>query len=265
VQSGYNPTLGFVRRAGIKETTGHFDFTPRPGVLGIRQLDFEFPSWDIIADEQGSLTRSSDWQTAEIELRPLGVLFQSGDQFEINVQRFLDAPTDSFDIFPGVIIPPERYWYTRGEVNFSTSRGRPFNLDALYSWGDFYTGTNQELSFDATWRFGGHLILGADLTRDAVRLPEGDFNAIQTGGRAQYAFNPRTDLLLFVQHNNEDQRVDFQLRFHWIPKIGDDFYVVWTSGYTTDPAAEHHFPDGQALGDPLTGSFTIKAVHRLEL
>jgi hypothetical protein len=123
------------------------------------------------------------------------------------------------------------------------------NLDALYSWGDFYTGTNQELSFDATWRFGGHLILGADLTRDAVRLPEGDFNAIQTGGRAQYAFNPRTDLLLFVQHNNEDQRIDFQLRFHWIPTIGDDFYVVWTSGYTTDPAAEHQFPDGQALRD----------------
>jgi hypothetical protein len=134
------------------------------------------------------------------------------------------------------------------------------NLDALYSWGDFYTGTNQELSFDATLRFGGHLILGADLTRDAVRLPEGDFNAIQTGGRAQYAFNPRTDLLLFVQHNNEDQRVDFQVRFHWIPTIGDDLYVVWTSGYTTDPAAEHHFPDSQALHDPLSGSFTIKAI-----
>jgi hypothetical protein len=68
-----------------------------------------------------------------------------------------------------------------------------------------------------------------------------------------------------VQHNNEDQRVDFQLRFHWIPTIGDDFYVVWTSGYTTDPAAEHHFPDSQVLHDPLSGSFTIKAVHRLEL
>jgi hypothetical protein len=55
------------------------------------------------------------------------------------------------------------------------------------------------------------------------------------------------------------------VRFHWIPTIGDDFYVVWTSGYTTDPAAEHHFPDSQALRDPLSGSFTIKAVHRLEL
>ena len=52
VQAGYTRPLGFVRRTGIKETTGHIDLTPRPGVLGIRQLDFEFPSWDIIADEQ---------------------------------------------------------------------------------------------------------------------------------------------------------------------------------------------------------------------
>src|SRR2546426_4551980 len=51
IDSGFEPPLGFVRRAAILETTGHVDFMPRPGVLGIRQLDFTFPipSWDIIA------------------------------------------------------------------------------------------------------------------------------------------------------------------------------------------------------------------------
>jgi uncharacterized protein DUF5916/cellulose/xylan binding protein with CBM9 domain len=266
VESGFNPTLGFVRRTGIKETTGHIDFTPRPHVLGIRQLDIvlPIPSWDIIADDSGSLTRSDDWQTAELEWRPLGATFQSGDAFEINVQRFLDAPADSFEVFPGTVIPPGRYWYTRGEVNFSTSRSRPVSLDALYSWGDFYTGTNQELSMAATWRWGGHVIIDADFTRDAVRVPEGDFNALEAGGRAQYAFDPKTDLLLFAQYNNEDERVDFQLRFHWIPTIGDDVYLVWSSGYTTDPAADHQFPDHEAIQEPLSGALTLKAVHRLE-
>src|SRR2546428_11456276 len=57
IDSGFAPPLGFVRRTGIWETTGHVDFMPRPGVLGIRQLDFTFPipSWDIIANETGSL------------------------------------------------------------------------------------------------------------------------------------------------------------------------------------------------------------------
>ena len=117
-----------------------------------------FRSWDIIADEQGSLTRSSDWQTAEIELRPLGVLFSVWRP----VRNQYSAISRRADRFVRHLSrrqhSPGRYWYTRGEVNFSTSRGRPFNLDALYSWGDFYTGTNQELSFDAHWRFGGHLI-----------------------------------------------------------------------------------------------------------
>jgi hypothetical protein len=71
IDSGYAPPLGFVRRTGIWETTGHIDYMPRPGWLGIRQLDFEapIPSWDIIADVSNSptaLTDSRTWQTATI-------------------------------------------------------------------------------------------------------------------------------------------------------------------------------------------------------
>src|SRR5207247_11310685 len=66
IDSGFAPPLGFVRRTGIWETTGHVDFMPRPGALGIRQLDFTFPipSWDVIAHAQGSLFRSADPQPA---------------------------------------------------------------------------------------------------------------------------------------------------------------------------------------------------------
>ncbi|MGH7702936.1 MAG: DUF5916 domain-containing protein [Gemmatimonadales bacterium] len=267
VESGYHPSLGFVRRTGLKETTGHVDFMPRPKrLLGIRQFDFEFPipRWDIIADEGGSLARSGDWQTAQFNWILLGGVFQSGDQFEFNVQRALDAPSDTFEIFRGVDIAPDRYWWTRAEVSARTSKGRQVSLDALYSLGDFYDGTNHELSLTGTWRAGGHLIASADLSRNAVRLPSGSFTAVEAGGRLAFAFNTRTELLGFVQHNNEDERVDFQLRFHWIPKTGDDVYVVWNSGYTTDPLARVRFPDGNALKRPLTGAFTVKAIHRLE-
>src|SRR2546429_6378447 len=66
IDSGFAPPLGFVRRTGIWETTGHVDFMPRPGVLGIRQLDFTFPipSWDAIANDKGPLFRTPACQTA---------------------------------------------------------------------------------------------------------------------------------------------------------------------------------------------------------
>jgi hypothetical protein len=267
IDAGFTPTLGFVQRTGIWETTSHIDFMPRPHVLGIRQLDllFPIPSWDVIANESGSIFRSRDWQTAWFEWRPLGGDFQSGAHFEINIQRFFDAPADTFAIFRGATVPPGRYWWTRGELQYQMSRSHPLSLGSLLSWGNFYGGKNTELDLQADWRGGGHVILGATLSRSRVTLPSGLFVATLVTGRIEYAFNTRTSFLGFAQYDNEDQRVDFNLRFHWIPRIGDDLFVVWNSGYTTDPTAPHRFPSFHTLGRPLNGALVVKAVHRFAL
>jgi hypothetical protein len=105
------------------------------------------------------------------------------------------------------------------------------------------------------------LITGVDLSRTGADLPAGRFLATQVAARLEYAVNTRTSFLSFVQFNNENRRVDFNLRFHWIPQIGDDVYLVWNSGYTTDPAAPYRFPARGALSRSLNGAFVIKAVH----
>ena len=267
IDSGFTPTLGFVQRTGIWETTSHIDFMPRPHVLGIRQLDllFPIPSWDIIANESGSIFRSRDWQTAWFEWRPLGGDFQSGAHFEINIQRFFDAPADTFAIFRGTTVPPDRYWWTRGELQYQMSSSHPLSLGSLLSWGNFYGGKNTELDLQADWRGGGHVILGATVSRSRVTLPSAQFTATLVTGRIEYAFNTRASFLGFAQYDNEDQRVDFNLRFHWIPRIGDDLFVVWNSGYTTDPTVPHRFPSFHTLGRPLNGALVVKAVHRFAL
>jgi len=264
IADGFAPALGFVRRTGIWETTGHIDFMPRPHVLGIRQLDivFPIPTWDIIAGVTGSLFRPSDWQTADFEWRPLGGVLENGGSFEMNVQRFLDAPADSFAIFRAVRIPPGRYWWTRAELQYATSPGRPFSAASLVSVGNFYGGTDTDLELGVTWRPGGRLSLGADLAESRVHLPEGRFTASHLTTRVEYAFGTRATLQTFVQFNNEDERVDLNLRFHWIPTIGDDVYLVWNSGYSTDPMARFRFPHAGALSRPLDGGLTFKAVHR---
>jgi hypothetical protein len=267
INTGFTPTLGFVQRTGIWETTGHIDFMPRPRVLGLRQLDllFPIPSWDIIADESGSIFQNQDWQTATFEWRPLGGDFQSGAHFEVNLQRFFDAPRDSFAIFRGATIPPGRYWWNRWELQYQMSPSHPLSLGSLVSWGDFYDGRNTELDLQADWRGGGHVIVGATGVRNWVTLPSGDFTATLVTGRVEYAVNTRISLLGFMQYEKENERVDFNLRFHWIPRIGDDLFVVWNSGYTTDEAAPHRFPSFHVLGRPLNGAFVVKAVHRFAL
>ena len=264
IDQGFTPMLGFVQRTGIWETAGHVDFMPRPNISGVRQLDFEFiPTWDIIANEHGSLTRVRDWETASFEFIPFGVGFQSGDEFAIRVQRLMDAPSEPFNIFRTTTIQPGRYWWTRSQVEYVTATQRPLSVSVRANWGGFYDGHDTEADLSATWRSGGHVVLGANLTRSQVELSTGQFTAIETGARAEYAFSTRADVLGFVQFDNATDRVDFDFRFHWIPVIGDDLFVVWNSGYTTEPGARFRFPEHQVLAQPLAGALTVKYVHRI--
>jgi hypothetical protein len=264
IDRGFTPMLGFVQRTGIWETTGHVDFQPRPRVPGVRQLDFEIvPTWDIIASERGSLARVRDWQTASFEWIPLGIGFESGDEFAIRVQRLMDAPSEPFSIFRTTTIQPGRYWWTRGQVELASASSRPLSVTVRANWGGFYDGHGSEADAEATWRGGGHLIVGANITRNHVEISAGTFTAIETGARAEYAFSTRTDLLSFVQFDNQTDRVDFDFRFHWIPVIGDDVFIVWNSGYTTEPGAPFRFPNRNALENPLAGALTLKYVHRI--
>lgn len=264
INRGFTPMLGFVHRTGIWETTGHVDFQPRPRIRGVRRLDFEIvPTWDIIASENGSLARVRDWETASFEWIPLGIGFQSGDEFAIRIQRLMDAPSEPFSIFRAATIQPGRYWWTRGQVEYASAPARPLSLSVRANWGGFYDGHITEADLTATWRGGGHILLGANLTRSKVELSAGGFTAIETGARAEYAFSTSVDVLAFAQFDNETDRVDVDIRFHWIPVIGDDVFVVWNSGYTTDPDARFRFPDRRIFANPVAGALTVKYVRRI--
>jgi hypothetical protein len=265
IDNGFAPTVGFVRRTGIWETTGHVDYMPRPGVLGIRRFDLTpIPSWDVIADRStGDLSKPSTWQTADFEWHALAGDLQSGDRFEVNVTRDLDAPVSEFNIFRDVTIAPRRYWWTSGNVQYETSAGRRISGTAVFTVGQFYDGHSSSTELGGTLRGSGHIIAGATYSVTSANLSSGSFTATQLTGRLEYALSTRANFLAFAQYQNEDRRADFNLRFHWIPKIGDDVYVVWNSGYTTDPDAPWRFPRSRALSHPLNGALIIKGVHRL--
>jgi hypothetical protein len=39
-------------------------------------------------------------------------------------------------------------------------------------------------------------------------------------------------------------------------------FVVWNSGYITNPLAAHRFPDPSVLSQPLNSGLVVKVVHR---
>src|SRR5438309_11250363 len=121
--------------------------------------------------------------------------------------------------------------------------GRPLSFGAFVNWGAVYGGHSTDLELTAAWRGGGHVIVSTDLTRTRADLPVGAFTAVLSASRLEYDFNARTSLLAFVQYDNEIERVDFNVRFRWIPVIGDDVFFVWSFGYIIELMCCFGFPD----------------------
>ena len=251
--AGFDPALGFVPERDALRLGGHVDFFPRPHRWGIRRLQITFLEWDVATHLNGARSHSS------FGISPIGGELESGDEFALTLQRFEDAPDEAFEIFPGDTIAAGRYWYNRAELSFESSAGRPVGLDLTLSAGDFYTGTGTEVEATLTVRTAPHLITNVEFEQQNVRLGTGRFTARSARVRLDVAASPRLSGTLFVQHDNESDRLGFNARFHWIPNLGSDLYVVWNSAWPTGLDA------GIPWSRPQRGQLTGKFVYYFRL
>jgi len=247
LEEAFDPALGFVRQTGIYRGTAGATFYPRPHRWGIRRLVIKPLEFDVNHNLDGSLNNT--WY----EIIPLGAEFESGDQFELSVQRTTDVPADSFEIFGGVIVPPGRYAWDRVELQVESYQGRAANASLSVNTGGLYDGTATGLEYEAGLRLAPHVIAHVEGGWDRVDLPGGSFTAQQHSLRLDYATSPRLNTTLFVQWNNESDRLAVNARLHWIPRPGTDAYLVWNS--TWPAAAGAGIPWQRPVRGALEGKF----------
>ncbi len=253
VEPGFDPALGFVLETGVWRHTGHVDVFPRPHVLGIRQLEFSLLTWEGVTHLDGSPSHSL------YEVTPLGAVFESGDEFLVNLKRLEDAPSTPFEIFRGHTIDPGDYSFDRAEVQFTSSPGRPVSASLTASAGDFYTGMSTELDATLTVRTAPHVITEVEYSQLAARLATARFTARTARLRLDVAATPRLGSTVFVQWDDESERLTVNARLHWMPGPGSDAYLVWNSAWPTALA------DGVPWGRPARGAVVGKLVYYVRL
>ena len=249
IESGFDPALGFVHQAGILRVTGAARFLPRPHRWGVRKLEFKPLEFDVNWNLDGSLNN------AFYEVRPLGAEFENGAAFEFNLQHRDDVPVDSFEIFDGVQIAAGRYHWNRAELQFESSPSPPLVVRLGGSAGGFYDGQGEEVEYDVSLRIVPHIIAGVEGGWQWVRLPGGSFTAQVHRVRLDHAASPRLNTTLFVQWDNESNRLAVNARLHWIPRPGSDAYLVWNTAWPTALAA------GIPWDRPLRGALVGKFVY----
>ncbi len=226
VQRNFDPQVGFLDRSDFVKYSYTFRVRTRPLGFGMQYIDFKPVELNYYKSTNGEV------QSLDYEGRILGFQTNSGEYFEFNFQRYADAPPDSVEFF-GSKIPPSTYWWSRWELQFATNDSRDASFFALYRWGGHYNGNRRTYIIQPQFKVAGRFSLSLDYTRNEVQLPLSGFTANEAGAALSYGFSPMLNSSLLAQWNNEDNEINMNLRFHWIPRIGSDMYFVINQAFDT--------------------------------
>ncbi len=221
IDDEFNPEVGFVRRVGIKKTTGSFEWSPRPGerIPSIRSLGPSIRA-DYITNQEGELeTRQLDGGF-EVEFQDSGFLRFSQ---EYNFER-LDEP---FEVRDDQFIAPGDYRFNEFSAFYSSDRSRLFSGNLRFSTGGFYDGDRDSyrvgMQLQPSYRFN------ADMTwsHDKIDLPSGDFSTDLVTSRVAYSFNTRMFLNALIQYNSASGEITSNVRYNFNYKPLSDFFLVY--------------------------------------
>ena len=227
IQAGVNPEMGFVGRKDIRRANGEVKIAPRPRIAGIRQLFFKV-KFNYLYNRQNVL------QDREFEFRLLGIDTQWGDRFELNFQPRFERLDEDFETIEGVIIPSGSYSYNQWEIQLETSDSRPISSEIKLQRGDYLTGHRASMELDCRARVGSHFSLDAAYERNDIQVSEGAFTVNEFGGRVNYDISTNLALRSFVQWNNEDNEVNLNLRFSFLPSGGSTLFLVYNCLWSKD-------------------------------
>jgi hypothetical protein len=220
IGENYDPALGFVARPATRYEDIRLEYRPRPHLWNVRQMfhAIEYSSYFNLAnhavESRKAVATPFKWQ------------FQSGQAFDLNYQPQFERLFVPFEIHPGIFIPAGAYWFHRGVADYNSPQDRPLLLEASWTFGGFYTGTDHEVNTTLTWRKDRHVSTSIQLQQFFVDLPQGSFRTRLALYKLDYAFTPFLSLSNFIQYDTDSRNLGVQSRLRWIVTPGNELFFV---------------------------------------
>jgi hypothetical protein len=222
IRDNYVAGIGFVPRAGIRESYGNLMFGPRPGKWGILQV-FSGAGIDYITDVHNKLL------TQSISIKPIDIRFSSGDEVILSSTSQYEFLNKSFTMYSVYTIPTGTYRFWQHSIDLISARRRIFWSSFHYGSGNFYDGNRRDVSGAFGYKVAVPLYIGLEATQSRVALPEGSFTAEIYRTNINFLFSPDITLYNFAQYDNFSKTMGWQSRFQWIIKPGKEIMLVWNS------------------------------------
>lgn len=251
MQKDFNPELGYIRRTNYNSYSWYFRLAPRVFTkYGIKRLllkPWGFTLYNTLA--------TGEPESFSNETRPFGFILKSGERFEFNLIQNYDRLDEDFELTDNILVPIGKYWMYQYEFQLETYNARRIWIELLYNWGDFYTGKIKTFESTLGVNINKHININTEYTLNKVDLLQGSVTTNEVAFYFNYAFTTKLNFSLFSQYNDLDQVMLYNFRFHWIPKIGSDLYIVYNIGYN-EPIKQIEYLK------PQTTDAAIKLVYR---
>jgi hypothetical protein len=231
VGEGFEPELGFLKRAAFRRNFGEARFSPRPrSIEWIRRFVWQ-GNFDRITDPGGRLDTRTVQGTFRTE-------FENSDRVEVEYTSTFEFLPKEFEIANDVILPVGEYDFQDVKLTYTLGAQRLLPGEISYQRGSFWSGDRNTLDFEGRVQSGSKFSLEPRLSLNWVSLPEGDFNTRLFGARANVTFSPRMALSSYVQYNSRSDSLSSSLRFRWEYQPGSDLFFVYSEGregFSEDP------------------------------
>ncbi|MEY4641316.1 MAG: hypothetical protein RLZZ227_1310 [Pseudomonadota bacterium] len=230
VEKNFYPAVGFVNITDIEDQHlqfGYRDFM-EPGAF-FRSILYTVEGY-----------RAENLSNGKLNNENLGLRWSSftntNDSYFARFIRYKEVLAAPFTIFRAsdtgrtIAIPTGEYAWNEGFLGLQWGTQRRISGGLNLQGGDYYDGRHFSRRGNITWRPNRNFAIDFSMTEDRIKLPGGNFTLRLAGVNAQYAFSSTLSWSNLIQYDNISENLGLNSRLHWIPKAGQQAFVVLNWG-----------------------------------
>lgn len=226
----YRPGMGFVRRTDFVNADNTVSYTWMPdGDSPLLRHTIGLNGFAFLRNDDGSVESAavtSSWEFTSNN--------QAGGRASLSVQR--ETPRTLFTLGGNTPVPPGRYTFSTGTLEFHTSPTGLLRAGTELQAGSFFDGRRFSVELTPTWSISKHLGIEGAYVFNYIEFPDRNrrFDSHLARLRIRAALNTALSLNSFFQYNSTANRISANTRFRYNFSEGSDLWVVYDEGLNTN-------------------------------
>ncbi|RMG21482.1 MAG: hydrolase, partial [Bacteroidetes bacterium] len=221
VGEGFNPEVGFLLRPSFHKPEFLIlqRIRPKKGQLGLLELR-PHVSYRSYWGREGFLQTSflhidNHWE------------WKNGFEVHTGINFTVEGVQDEFEIFEGIYVPQGTYRHNEAQIVIITNPSKPVSIRTRHILGGFFGGKRYANSGTLGLRIGDQFNSEFGLSRNDIRLPNGNFSTTIFRGRLSYSFTPLIFAQSLIQYNSVLKLWSANVRFGWLQRSNSGLFLVY--------------------------------------